>query len=244
MNIKDTYISFTTHEARVRKIEPMLSSVLNQWPASRVVLSITYNLRLPDFIKNSGIRIVRSEDYGAFKKHSPLYINLKIGQYIVVDDDCVFPNGWFENLLKWSHKLPGQVVCGKGRLWKTKNTLRYPNSRVIHAEHIIEPVPSHIYVGIGTALFRTDYFEDSVFPFPKDTFAYSDDIWFSAKLKDNVKVFVVPYSKEEHYETFSRPRLLRYAKEDNCLWKTARANNYKKWDAALHEYRDKLFLNK
>jgi hypothetical protein len=241
--MEDTYISFTTHEARVRKIEPMLSSVLNQWPANRVILSVAHNLKLPDFIKNSGIRVVRSADYGAFKKHSPLYINLKIGQYIVVDDDCIFPNGWFDNLLKWSHKLPEQVVCGKGRLWKTRNTLRYRGSRVIHAEHIIEPVPSHIYVGIGTALFRTDFFEDSVSPFPMDTFTYSDDIWFSSKLKDNVNIYVVPYSKEEHHETFGRPRQLGYAKEDNCLWKTARANNYKKWDTALHKYSNKLLGN-
>jgi len=240
--MEDTYISFTTYEARVEKIEPMLSSVLTQWPASQVILSVAHSLKLPDFIKKSGIRIVRSADYGAFKKHSPLYINLNIEQYIVVDDDCIFPNGWFDNLLKWSHKLPEHVVCGKGRLWKTTNRLRYPCSRVIHAENIIEPVPSHIYVGIGTALFRTDFFEDSVFPFPGDTFTYSDDIWFSAKLKDNVKISVIPYSREENHETFGRPRLLRYAKEDNCLWKTARADNYKKWNAALHKYRDKLFF--
>jgi len=99
--MEDTYISFTTYEARVEKIEPMLSSVLTQWPASQVILSVAHSLKLPDFIKKSGIRIVRSADYGAFKKHSPLYINLNIEQYIVVDDDCIFPNGWFDNLLKW-----------------------------------------------------------------------------------------------------------------------------------------------
>jgi hypothetical protein len=241
--MKDTYISFTTYEARVRKIEPMLSSVLNQWSADRVILTVAQNLELPAFIKDSGIRIVRSEDYGAFKKHAPIYLDLGIRQYIVVDDDCIFPNGWFDNLLKWSNKLPGHVVCGKGRRWKPGSTLRYPGSRVIHAEHIIEPVPCHIYVGIGTALFRTDFFETDVFPFPKDALTYSDDTWFSAKLKDNVKIYVVPYSKEEQHETFGRPGQLGYGKEDNCLWKTARANNYKKWDTALHEYRNKLLVN-
>ena len=243
MNIKDTYISVTTHEARVRKIGPMLSSILDQWSADRIILTVAQNLELPVFIKDSGIRIVRSPDYGAFKKHSPLYIDLGIEQYIVADDDSIFPSNWFVNLLNWSHKLPGHVMCGKGRIWEPRNTLHYPDSRVIHAEHIIEPVPSHIYVGIGTALFRTDFFEDSVFPFPMDTFTYSDDIWFSAKLKDNVKIYVVPYSKEEQHETFGRPRQLGYAKEDNCLWKTARANNYKEWDTALHEYRSKLLGN-
>jgi hypothetical protein len=111
---------------------------------------------------------------------------------------------------------------------------------VIHAEHIIEPVPSQIYVGIGTALFRTDFFEADVFPFPEDTFNYSDDIWFSAKLKDSVKIYVAPYSKEENSETFGRPRELEYAKEENSLWKTERANGYTGWDTALRHHRDKL----
>ncbi|MHC4544177.1 MAG: hypothetical protein ACYTDW_13645 [Planctomycetota bacterium] len=243
MNIKDTYISVTTHEARVRKIGPVLSSILDQWPADRVILTVAQNLELPAFIKDSGICIVRSPDYGAFKKHSPLYIDLGIEQYIVADDDSIFPSNWFVNLLNWSHKLPGRVVCGRGKIWELGNTLHYPNGRVIHAERIIEPVPSHIYVGVGTALFRTDFFEADFFPFPEDNFKYSDDIWFSAKLKDNVKIYVVPYSKEEQHGTFGRPRQLGYGKEESCQWKTARANNYKEWDAALHEYRNKLLGN-
>ena len=77
----DTYISFTTHEARVKEIGPMLSSVLDQWPADRVILTVAHSLELPAFIKNSGIRIIRSADHGAFKKHTPLYIDLGIEQY-------------------------------------------------------------------------------------------------------------------------------------------------------------------
>jgi len=238
--MKDTYVSFTTHQARVRRIGPMLSSLLNQWPADRVILTVAHTLELPDFVKASGIRIIRSADYGAFKKHSPLYIDLGIKQYIVADDDSIFPSGWFDNLLNWSNKLSGHVVCGRGRVWEPKDTLRYPDSRVIHAEHIIEPVPCHIYVGIGTALFKTDFFEGDVFPFPENTFTYSDDIWFSAKLKDRVNIYVVPYSKQEHHETFGRPKELEYAEENNCLWKTERANDYARWDAALRKHRIKI----
>ena len=78
----------------------------------------------------------------------------------------------------------------------------------------------------------------------KDTFTYSDDIWFSAKLKHDVKIYVVPYSKEEHHETIGRPKQLEYAKEDNCLYKIARANHYAKWDTALRKYRSKLLRDK
>lgn len=238
--MKDTYVSFTTHEARVRKIGPMLSSLLGQWPADRVILTVAHNLELPDFVKDSGIHIVRSADYGAFKKHSPLYIDLGIGQYIAADDDSIFPRGWFDNLLNWSNKLLGQVVCGRGRIWEAKNTLHYPDSRVIHAKDVVEPIPCHIYVGIGTALFRTDFFEVDVFPFPENTFTYSEDIWISAKLKDSVKIYVVPYRREEHHETFGRPKELEYAKEDNCLWEKARANGYVGKNTALRNHRSKL----
>jgi hypothetical protein len=237
--MKDTYISFTTHEARVRKIGPMLSSVLDQWPADRVLLTVAHNLELPGFLKDSGIRIVRSEDYGAFKKHAPVYIDLGIRDYIIIDDDCIFPKGWFENLLNWSKILPGQVLCGKGRVWEPKSTLHFPDSKAIHSEHVIEPVPCHVYLGIGTAVFRTDFFEADIFPFPENTFTYSDDIWFSAKLKDSVKIYVVPYSKEEHSETFGRPKALEYAKE-HSLWRTERANDYSSWDTALRNHRSEI----
>lgn len=238
--MEDTYISFTTHEKRVEKIRPMLTSILDQWPTDRVILTVAHDLELPDFLKDSGINIVRSTDYGAFKKHSPLYINSGIQQYIVVDDDCIFPKGWFENLLNWSKKLPGQVVCGRGRIWKPKKTLHYPDSKRILAGRVIEPVACNIYVGIGTALFRTDFFENDVFPYPEKIFNYSDDIWFSAKLKDNVKIYVVPYCKEEYQENLSRPKELDYAKDENSLWKKAQANGFVSKDIPLRNHRSKI----
>lgn len=238
--MEDTYISFTTYEARVKKIGPMLSSVLDQWPADRVILTVAQNLDLPAFIKESGIRIVRSPDYKAFKKHSPLYIDLGIKQYIVADDDTIFPRNWFVNLLNWSDKLPGHVVCGRGRTWEPRNTLHYPDSRCRLSEYVRDPIDCHIYVGIGTALFRTDFFEADVFPFPEDTLNYSDDIWFSAKLKNSIKIYIAPYSKDGNNETFGRPKGLEYAKEENSLWKMQRANGYAGWDTALRNHRDEL----
>jgi hypothetical protein len=238
--IKDTYISFTTYEARVTKMGPMLSALLNQWPADRVILTVAHDLELPTFVEDSGLNIVRSVDYGPFKKHSPLYMNLGIQQYIVVDDDCTFPNGWFDNLLRWSNRLPGQVVCGKGRIWRPANTLHYPNSKPINARHTIRPVPCHIYVGFAAALFRVDFFEPDVFPYPEKSLDYSDDIWFSAKLKDEVKIYVVPYCKDEYHEESGRPRQLSYAKEKSSRWKKARANGFFDKDVALYNHRSKI----
>ncbi|UCE47938.1 MAG: hypothetical protein JSW47_20360, partial [Phycisphaerales bacterium] len=200
----------------MNKIAPMLQSLLDQWPANRVLLFISDELALPAFIEHSGIQIVRSKDYGAFKKHGPLYMDLGINRYIVVDDDTVFPRGWFENLLFWSDRLPGHVVCGRGRIWKPAAVLRYPNSETVFAGEISEPVLCHIYIGVDTAIFRREYFEPDVFPFPKRDFTYSDDIWISAKLKDSVRISVIPYSKEKHNENISGPEALPYANEQSC----------------------------
>jgi len=238
--MQDTYVSFTTHEPRVNKIAPMLQSLLDQWPADQVLLVIADELELPAFIENSGIGIVRSEDYGAFKKHGPLYMDLGIKQYIVVDDDTVFPGGWFENLQSWSDRLPGHVVCGRGRIWKPTSVLHYPNSETVLAGSISEPFLCHIYVGVGTVFFRRDYFEPDVFPFPKRDFTYSDDIWISAKLRDNVRISVIPYSKKKHNENISRPKELPYAEEQGCLCAQAVADGFGSKDKALKEHQSKI----
>jgi len=238
--MKATYISFTTHEPRVNKIAPMLQSLLDQWPADRVLLVIAEGLKLPTFIKNSGIRIVRSKDYGAFKKHGPLYMDLGINRYIVVDDDTVFPRGWFENLLFWSDRLPGHVVCGRGRIWKPADDLHYPNSYSVFAGEISKPVLCNIYIGGGTAVFSRDDFEPDVFPFPNRSFTYSDDIWMSAKLKDDVRISVIPYNKEEHNENISKPKDLPYAYDQDCLCAQAMADGFANKNKALNEHRSKI----
>lgn len=238
--MQDTYVSFTTHEPRVNRIAPMLHSLLEQWPADRVILSVAHNLQLPSFIENSGIRIVRSEDYGASKKHCPLYMDLGIDQYITVDDDTIFPRGWFENLLLWSERLPGHVVCGKGRIWKPGSVLHYPDSETVLAGRISAPVSCHVFIGVGTGMFRREFFEPDVFPFPKRDFTYSDDIWISAKLKEYVNITVVPYSKEKHNEAISRPKDLPYAGEEGSLWKQAKAEGFASKNKALNEHRTKI----
>lgn len=238
--MQDTYVSFTTHEPRANRISLMLQSLLEQWPADRVLLVVADELELPAFLEDSGIRIVRSKDYGAFKKHGPLYLDLGIDQYIVVDDDTVFPRGWFENLMFWRDRLPGHVVCGRGRIWKPAPVLHYPNSVYVFSEQILEPVLCQIYVGVGTAIFSRDYFEPDVFPFPENVMTYGDDIWISAKLKDNVKISVVPYSKKKHSENIGGPEELPYAWEQGSLCARAAADRYASYNKALKEHGSKI----
>jgi len=238
--MQDTFVSFPTHEPRVNNIARMLQSLLDQWPADQVLLVIAEDLELPTFVEDSGIRIVRSKDYGAFKKHGLLYMDLGIEQYVVVDDDTVFPKGWFENLLLWSDRLPGRVVCGRGRIWQPTPVLHYPNSETVFSGLITEPVLCHIYVGVGTAVFRWDYFEPDVFPFPKREFTYDDDIWMSAKLKDNVSISVIPYSKEKHNENISGPEELPYAWEQSSLYAQATADRFVGYNKAPKEHRSKI----
>lgn len=73
--MKDIYPTFTAHQARARKIAPMLSSLLDQWPANRVILLKWSNTLLGQAVGGKGrisqsrnmlhfrdSRVVRTED--------------------------------------------------------------------------------------------------------------------------------------------------------------------------------------
>jgi hypothetical protein len=213
----DVYVSFTTHNARVAHIQPMIRSVLSQWPSDRVLLTVSETLEVPIGIRQSGIHIVRSTDYGAFKKHSPTYLRLGISRYIVVDDDCIIPQGWFANLVRWSERLPSHVVCGAGRVWPTDAPMNWASGSRLHGCNVSSPTRTDIYIGSGTALFEPQFLEDSVFPFEDPGFGEpghsnwngGDDIWFSAKLKPGIQINVVPFARQG--DELQHPAELDYA---------------------------------
>jgi hypothetical protein len=235
------YVSFTTCEGRAPRLKPMLDSVLAQWPAERVLLTVSATLQLPEFIQHSGIRIVRSPDYGAFKKHSPAYLELAIKRYIVVDDDCVIPPGWFANLIRWSHRLPRHVVCGAGRVWPAVVPMRWANGARFHSSQVSSPARMDIYIGSGTALFDRRFFRESVHPFDDAGFGEpghtnwvgGDDIWFSAQLNDTTGIYVVPFDREQQLR---HPAELDYASSPDCLWLTEKARDFSGWDRALGHF--------
>lgn len=239
---KDVFISFTTHDARVAHIEPMIRSVLSQWPSDRVLLTVSDGLEVPFAIRQSGIHIVRSEDYGAFKKHSPTFLRLGISRYIVVDDDCIIPQGWFENLVRWSERLPGHVVCGAGRVWPTAGPMSWGSGSRFHGCNVSSPTRTDIYIGSGTALFEPRFFEDSVFPFEDPGFGGpghsnwngGDDIWFSAKLKPDIPITVVPYAGQQNEP--QHPAELHYASCPDCIWLSEKSRGFAGWNRALGHF--------
>jgi len=245
----DVYVSLTTHGARIGLIQPVIRSVLNQWPPERVLLTVADAVEVPTTIRETGIHIVRSVDYGAFKKHSPCYLGLGINRYIVIDDDCVIPPEWFDNLVRWSERLPGHVVCGAGRVWPEGTPMTWASGRRIHGCTVSSPVRTDIYIGSGTALFERGFFEDSVFPFEDRGFAEpghtnwigADDIWFSAKLKPGIKINVVPFVGDEN--ELHHPTELDFASNPDCIWLSERACGFAGWNRALRHF-ERLFKAK
>ncbi|MHC4071721.1 MAG: hypothetical protein ACYSUD_07055 [Planctomycetota bacterium] len=61
-----------------------------------------------------------------------------------------------------------------------------------------------------------------------------------AKLKDNVKISVIPYSKEKHEENISGPEELSYAWEQGSLWCQAKADGFANKNKELKEHRSKI----
>jgi hypothetical protein len=238
----DVYVSLTTYGARIGLIQPVIRSVLNQWPRDRVLLTVADTVEVPTTIRETGIHIVRSADYGAFKKHSPCYLCLGINRYIVIDDDCIIPAGWLENLVRWSERLPGHVVCGAGRVWPAGSPMEWASGRRIHGYTVSSPVRTDIYIGSGTALFEPKLFEESVFPFEDQGFGEpghtnwigGDDIWFSAKLKSTSGIYVVPFS--EGNDQLCHPTELDYARNADCVWLSEKARGFIAWNRALGHF--------
>jgi hypothetical protein len=249
VGVSDVYVSLTTYGARIALIQPVIRSVLNQWPADRVLLTVADRVEVPTSIRESGIHIVRSGDYGAFKKHAPSYLGLGIDRYIVIDDDCIIPPDWFENLVRWSERLPGHVVCGAGRVWPEGIPMEWASGRRLHGCTVSSPVRTDIYIGSGTALFEPGFFEKSVFPFKDPGFGEpghsnwtgGDDIWFSAKLKAGIQINVVPFAGNGNEP--QHPAELNYASSPDCIWLSERSREFAGWNRALGHF-EHLFRTK
>jgi hypothetical protein len=240
------YVSLTTYAARIPLIQPVIQSVLRQWPADQVLLTIADTLDVPANIMASGIHILRSPDYVAFKKHAPTYLRLGIGRYIVIDDDCLIPQGWFENLIRWSHGFAGHVVCGAGRGWSPDVPMEWAFGTRVHGCNVSTPTKTHVYIGSGTALFEPGLFEESVFPFhdpgfgePGDSnWTGGDDIWFSATLRSEVKIIVVPFLGDPN--GLHHPDELEYSSSPDCIWLSEKTRGFARWNRALEHFEDVL----
>lgn len=119
-------ISLTTSPTRINKIEPVITSIMNQTvKPDKIIINIPYMFKrtnetydsIPTFLTdNELIHINRCEDIGPLTKILP---SIEFAKYmdsviISIDDDISYPENLIEKLVNESMKYPHCVIAGSG----------------------------------------------------------------------------------------------------------------------------------
>lgn len=190
-------ISFTTIPARINKIQKMVDSILNQtvkpdevilWVGERYKRVNGENVEIPNFLKQSNIKVKFCEDIGPFTK---LYYSLKEEWdeketiIITVDDDVYYPPNWFANLIEYSIENPNSAIGYRGRTLNG-DKLNYNNSTLFLGSPNGKPKKVDIITGTWGGLYKPKFFNEEIFNHSviNDNF-FVDDIWITGNLANN-----------------------------------------------------------
>ena len=189
-------ISFTTIPTRIQSIKPMVDSILNQtltpdeiilWLPDEYKRIKTKTNEIPDFIRDSNIRVELCQDMGPFTK---LYYALKKEWLnketiiVTVDDDVYYPPKWFEGLVRQSIKKPNMAIGYRGRILNDK--LDYNSSKKLLGAPTKRPVKVDVITGNWGALYKPKFFDEGIFN-PEIIYSnlFVDDIWITGNLSKN-----------------------------------------------------------
>jgi hypothetical protein len=188
-------ISFTTIPSRIGEIKPMIDSICNQtFKPNSILLWLpkTYKrskseLKIPDFIKRSNIRIELCKDVGPFTK---LYYILK-QEYnnketiiVTADDDVYYPPKWLEGLIKQSKKTPNKAIGYRGRI--LENKLDYKSGQLMFGAPTRKPLNVDVITGTWGALYKPKFFSEFIFNNEMLSSNFMvDDIWITGNLAQN-----------------------------------------------------------
>ena len=187
-------ISLTTIPSRIEHITRCLTSLLSQglpvylWVPKVCSRTGVKLKRIPPSIEDIGAIINIVDDMGPITKLLPA---LKAGhQHIITaDDDHIYGKGWAKGLMKWGKRLPGSVVCYRGRIFGKNRS--YQKSRVITRVHL----KADLVTTVSGVLYDSDFFSESIFEEWKE-WPTNDDIVVSAHLRHKgIPIEVVPFPK-------------------------------------------------
>jgi len=184
-------ISLTTIPDRIGRIGPTIESLVAQelpvylWAVKKISRSDTVLETVPNF---PGAIVEVVEDRGPITKLLPA-LEIGVRTIITADDDMIYGDGWAVGLLNWSRKLPGAVVCYRGRILCDG---KYSGSKLVRHYGIKEPVSVDIATGVYGALYWADMFDDSICG-EWQRMPTNDDLVIAAHLKKRgTKRYVVP----------------------------------------------------
>ena len=196
-------ISFTTLPSRIDKIEEIVSTLCKQtlqpdeiilWiPKFYIRLKTSVNT-IPACLNNYPIDVKYCDtDFGPFTKLRPSLDYCGYDDIIVTcDDDIVYPENWFENLVNHSIKFPDYSIGYRGRKFKDKTDLEYIKSDLIYGSGGKEYVFVDIITGTRGALYKKRFFTEYIYTDNYKKMFLVDDIWISGNLaKAGTKIIVI-----------------------------------------------------
>lgn len=197
-------IGLTSIPSRLEKCYKTVQSLLKQDCNFEYIIQFNIPLhytrfnktinKLPDFLNNPKINIVRCEDYGCITKLIPCLRTTNNGDIIVnCDDDVVYPSSWLNTLVK-NLLFIRTCCCFRARKFKGKD-IKYSNTSIVQCNSIECPKSADIFTATwGVAFFR-DFFKDDFFNIPLNSpVFYSDDSYISGYFaKYKIPITVIPY---------------------------------------------------
>jgi hypothetical protein len=198
-------VSFSTIPLRIEKMEDVIASICNQslMPDEIILWIPKYYSRLkdsikkiPDYLNKYPVIIKESpEDYGPFTKLRPSLDYCDDNDIIVTcDDDILYPQKWFENLVTYSAKFPDNAICYRGRrLTKKRRRINYNRSEVVFGSGDKEYDFVDLITGTRGVLYKKRFFTDYMYTNDYKKMYMVDDIWINGNLAmAGTKSIVIP----------------------------------------------------
>ena len=205
-------VSFTTMPDRIRHIEPMLNSMLDQSVRPDAIF-----LNVPDRSRRTGaeyaipsqleqvesLEIRRcGHDWGPATKLIPTLLSETDPDtiIIVVDDDQVYPREMIETFLAHEQNLPDAALCARG--FRVPFQMHHPLRNTSYGTKLDAPCEAEIMQGSAGFLVKPRLFTPRLYDYEDapDAAMMVDDVWIAGNLARNgVRRLVVPF-----YNVFAR----------------------------------------
>lgn len=211
-------LSFTTIPTRIGLIKPTVESLKNQgvpiylWLpkyVAKIDASFTES-DVPAWVDSfSNLNISFVDDYGSITKVLPAIEQNIDTEVITVDDDCIYPPHFVENLSKWYETFQeDKCICHRGR-----HLISPVYKQAMSFRNVKRPVLIDIVMGVYGVLYKTSWFDAEQLKKDAQKFPGNDDIVLSGNLrKQGIETVVVPFHPGETVEADTD------ASEVDALW--------------------------
>ncbi len=204
-----TVVSITSYPPRINIVPQTIQSVLGQKPAPDLVVLYLSEDQFPDkkipaeltaMVKANKSFQIRwtKKDTRSYKKLIPALHDFPDDLIVVVDDDVMYPDGWFARLIAAHKKYPNAVIGNyvyRIDLNRPYKRWRKLQNKLWRQWFFGRPSFKNNATGVGGVLYpphslHPDVFREDLFTSLAPT---NDDIWFWAmSVLNGTKIAIVP----------------------------------------------------